>query len=175
MLKTNKDEKDVKFVLDNIRFEDEVELKALWNKNWKEKVLQKILDSDFLTLMGKNGNKKDIPIAVGGFYEIPNYDRNMVCVWLISSKFINLNKKLFWKELKYQINEASKVYKIMYNYIYESNFEAKKWLKKLGFKFDNPKPKKLNIPKRFEFFYKVNMTEKISREGTCTKFQDSQW
>ena len=49
----------------------------------------------------------------------------------------------------------------MFNYIYKSNFEAKKWLKRFGFKFDNPKPVGLKVKDNFEFFYKVKEGVKI--------------
>jgi hypothetical protein len=37
---------------------------------------------------------------------------------------------------------------------------AKRWLKWLGYKFDNPKPKGLHIPKGFQFFYKYGQLKK---------------
>jgi hypothetical protein len=57
--------------------------------------------------------------------------------------------------LQNEVFKAQKKYDLMFNYIFKSNFEAKKWLKKLGFKFDKPKPVGLKVKDGFEFFYKV--------------------
>ena len=75
--------------------------------------------------------------------------------------FCKENRSLLIKTLKNEILKAEKEYDLMFNYIYKSNFEAKSWLKKLGFKFDNPKPIGLNLKKDFEFFYKVKKGVKI--------------
>ena len=63
---------------------------------------------------------------------------------------------MFVTELLKQLEQASYKYEIIYNYIYKSNYKAKKWLKKLGFNFNNPKPEGLNLEEGFEFFYKRN-------------------
>ena len=43
----------------------------------------------------------------------------------------------------------------------KSNKQAKEWLLKLGFCFDNPKPNGLNVSEGFEFFYKVNNRKEL--------------
>ena len=39
--------------------------------------------------------------------------------------------------------------------LFSENKLAKRWLKKLGYSFENPHPKGLNVPKDFEFFYRT--------------------
>ncbi len=155
MIKLCDNFKDILFILDNLREEDAEELKALWGKNWRNISFSNIKKSQVNILYGKNEINSIVPIAMGGF-QIINLSPSVACVWLISSKYINLNKKLLMKNLKEQINQASKKYNIMYNYIYKSNLSAKKWLKELGFSFDNPHPKNLFVPDDFEFFYKLS-------------------
>jgi hypothetical protein len=156
MLKKVQKKSEIIFILKNLRNEDKQEVIALYGNLWKKKILNESFNKDCLIVYGfdKNGNK--IPIAMGGFYEPFKENKTIACVWLLSTCFISENKILFVKILKNQILKADKKYKIMFNFIYKTNFEAKKWLKKLGFKFDNPKPKGMIVKENFEFFYKVN-------------------
>ena len=85
--------------------------------------------------------------------------KSVACVWLLTTnEFIN-NKLKLAKEISKQIELASNKFEILYNFIYCSNFQAKKWLKKLGFDFDNPAPRGMKIPDNFEFFYKLTKKE----------------
>ena len=154
MIKTDKNINDVIFILDNLRDEDLEELKALWNENWYQKTLESIKNIDYMVLMGKDDNSKIVPIAVGGFSDLEHKKTKRACVWLISSKYVNFNKRSFFRNIKSQINKAFLKYEMLCNYIFVSNFEAKKWLKKMGFIF---------LPKsgeKFEFFYKYKEREK---------------
>ena len=75
---------------------------------------------------------------------------------MLTGKEASLNKIKLWKTLKKAIKNADEKYDLMYNYIYKSNLEAKKWLRKLGFSFDNPNPILIKPDEGFEFFYKSN-------------------
>ncbi len=156
MIKNDKNINDVIFVLDNLRNEDILELQALWGNDWKQSALDNIIKHDFLTLIGKNDKNLDIPIAVGGFAELFEKNASIACVWLLTSSFISYNKKSCFNQIKKTIKQAESKYFVMYNYIYKSNFQAKKWLKNLGFCFDKPKPDNIIFDENFEFFYKIN-------------------
>ena len=152
MLKEVSNINEIEFILSHLRKEDEEELKHLYGKNWYKNTLESLKDEKFLILYGYSDNKKtQIPIAMGGFFEITD---NIACVWLLSSYFIKINKRKLMKALREQVLINSSKYEIMYNFIYKSNTKAKLWLKKLGFCFDNPKPEGMDIKKDFEFFYK---------------------
>lgn len=155
MLKTDKNINDVIFILDNLRNEDKLELKTLWGEDWKRLALENIKNTNYMVLTGKNKTGKNIPIAVGGFEELYKRQEHIACVWLLSARYIKYNKNLFFKTIGKLLYYASFKYKIMYNYIFKSNFEAKKWLKKFGFRFDNPHPEGIIVPEDFEFFYIV--------------------
>ena len=64
------------------------------------------------------------------------------------------HKKLFFNTLKTQVLLAEKEFDILFNFVYTSNFGAKKWIQKLGFSFDNPKPVCFSMEDGFDFFYK---------------------
>lgn len=155
MIKNTNNIFDIKYILDNLRKEDEQELFFQLGIDWKNKMLEYSRGKTFKVLYGMNTLKEKVPIAMGGFSELSPKEPNIACVWLLSTIFVSKNKKLFFKELKRELKEAEKKYNIMYNFIYKSNNEAKGWLKNLGFKFDNPKPKNLLVKEEFEFFYKL--------------------
>ena len=138
------------FILDNLRKEDLEEVIAVYGNDWKDKVIHSTINTTFLTL-----TKNNIPIAVGGF--VPHPENNKIaCVWLLCSKFALNNKFLLLKELKTQLNLISSEFDILYNFIYKSNFKSISWIKKLGFKFDNPHPDGISMSADFNFFYKTN-------------------
>lgn len=151
MLKTNKDINDVNFILDNLRKEDKEEIIELWGDNWKDKFIKNTMSTEFLILTNNN-----IPIAMGGIVSISNSQLRIACVWLLCSVYVKNHKILLLRTIKKHIDIASSEFDILYNYIYKLNFEAKKWLKNLGFKFDNPSPPNLEVREGFEFFYKLN-------------------
>ncbi len=160
MIKLNPDNSDINYILNHLRVEDIEELRALWQKDWLNKVSDNLKNKNILVVYGKDENNKCVPIAMGGFHELFEKHSNIACVWLLSTIHIKNNKTLFIKELKNQINKASEKYELMYNYIYKSNKGAKGWLYKLGFNFGCPNPQKLNIEKDFEFFYKLKKERK---------------
>lgn len=151
MLKKDKNLKDINFILDNLRQEDYQEIVAVWGENWRETFIKNTINTDFVILV-----KNNTPIAMGGFTCIDKNYPEIACVWLICSKYVKNNKKLLFSVIKNLLKNKSSKFKIMYNHIYKSNFSAKKWLKRLGFKFDNPHPDKLDRGENFEFFYKLN-------------------
>ena len=144
------------YILNNLRSEDELELKALWGNKWIEKTIKSLKGKDVLILYGFNDEGNFVPVSMGGFVQMFGQNSLIACVWLLSTNYIYKNKKMFVTELLKQLEQASYKYEIMYNYIYKSNYKAKKWLKKLGFNFNNPKPEGLNLEEGFEFFYKRN-------------------
>lgn len=156
MLKKMTNINDALYILNNLRSEDELELKALWGNKWIEKTIKSLKDKDVLILYGFNDEGNFVPVSMGGFVQMFGQNSLIACVWLLSTNYIYKNKKMFVTELLKQLEQASYKYEIIYNYIYKSNYKAKKWLKKLGFNFNNPKPEGLNLEEGFEFFYKRN-------------------
>ncbi len=161
MLKHIKDEKIFRFILNNLRDEDYVELRDSRGENWFNETLKNLFSSDVVVLFVKNRYGRMLPIAMGGFEPYLQNGNNIAVVWLLSTKFINQYKLIFWKELNTYFSQEKSKYSILFNFIYKSNFQAKRWLRLLGFKFDNPKPDGMEVAENFEFFYKViNRKEK---------------
>lgn len=156
MLKISTNQNEYRFILDNLREEDKQELYLLWGNNWYDSALQSLKDTEVLVFCGKNKTGEIVPVAMGGFHPVLNKKCKIACVWLLSTRFVKYNKTSLMRVIKQQVLKASLNYEIMYNFIYSSNFLAKMWLKKLGFCFDNPKPKNIKLKSEFEFFYKVN-------------------
>ena len=154
MLKKMKDKLILYYILNHLREEDKKELMKLYSGNWYEKTIESLENQEFLVLYGVDDKKNNVPIAIGGVDPIFNKSERIACVWLLSTIWVRLNKKLFLNTLKTQSLLAEKEFDILFNFIYESNCGAKKWIKKLGFKFDNPKPKGFSMEDGFEFFYK---------------------
>ena len=155
MLKRTNDKKIFKFILNNLRDEDLRELKDIRGKNWFKSALKNLEGTEVIVMFAPNEQNNMIPIAMGGFEPYFENGNKLAIVWLLSTKFIKYHKFLFWKELKTYFNQEKSKYSILFNFIYKSNFQAKSWLKLLGFSFDNPKPQGIDIPENFEFFYKV--------------------
>ena len=76
MYRANKTEKDVLYILDNLRIEDLEELKALWGENWKEQTLKNIMETEFSVMLGKTKDK-DIPVVMGGVWRTDRPSRGM--------------------------------------------------------------------------------------------------
>lgn len=142
---------DILYILNHLRDEDKAELIALFGCEWKKRTYNRLKKSNVTVL--KDSELR--PFAMGGI----EGKKSIACVWLLTTNEIINNKLKLAKEIYEQIATASKRFEILYNFIYCSNFQAKRWLKKLGFVFDNPTPKGMDIPDNFEFFYKFTKKE----------------
>ena len=154
MLKNSNDISIIHYVLNHLREEDKQELIALYSDKWYESTIESFFDKQFLTLYGYDDNKQEVPIAIGGIDTVFDKSQRIACVWLLSTIWVQKNKKKFFSTLKNQVLLAEKDFDILFNFIYESNCSAKKWAKKLGFDFYNPKPTNFSIEDGFDFFYK---------------------
>ena len=140
--------KDILYILNNLREEDEFELVLQYGSKWKTQVFNRLKKEQVTILKDKN----ELPFAMGGVYG----KNDVACVWLLTTNNVVDNKFKLLKEIKKQLDLNSQKYSIYFNYICKSNNLAKIWLSKLGFKFDNPKPENLDVKNGFEFFYRVN-------------------
>jgi hypothetical protein len=154
MYRANKTEKDVSYILDNLRIEDLEELKALWGENWKEQTLKNIMETEFSVMLGKTKDK-DVPVVMGGVWRTDPNDEGVGCIWMLGTDNIEKHQICLLRELRKEIEKFDQEYWITYNIIYKENFKAKNWLQWLGFKFDNPKPEGIEVPEGFEFFYRL--------------------
>ena len=155
MLKKTNDKLILYYVLNNLREEDKKELINIYSIDWYEKTVESFANREFLVLYGFDNKKNNVPIAIGGVDTIFDKSHRIACVWLLSTIWVSNNKKLFFNTLKTQSLLAEKEFDVLFNFVYQSNYSSKKWIKKLGFNFDNPKPIGFSIEDGFEFFYKL--------------------
>jgi|GEM_PF-3528346 len=214
MYRALKNEKDVKYILDNLRKEDKNEAIAVYGADYKAQILNNIMKTEFYVLLGKTKDsgfaqgrlsgktcqgfesetdclsrkqiQDGIPVCMGGIWGvIPKLqDSVQNCIagaapsplspplsgggetqmmnagicWLVCTDKIKHHIKSLLKELKTEIEKADEQYAFIYNFIFKENKQMKKWLKGLGFIFDNAPAEKagIKIPDGFEFFYRLN-------------------
>ena len=154
MYRKEKNEKDVRYILDNLRADDLEEVKAVHGENWKEAVFESIMKTDFDVLMGINKDG-DVPVCMGGAWHIARDQKGVGVVWMLCTDDVVNHKHCLLRELKKEFRKYDQKFWYLYNFIYCKNEFAKKWLMWIGFKFDNPRPIGLNIPKEFEYFYRI--------------------
>lgn len=155
MNKVNKNEKDVRYILDNLRQPDKIECLAVKGENYKEEIFNEIINTDFECLIGEDDN---IPICMGGVWSNDSSNPDVGCAWFLSTEEVSKHKISLLKHIRRELKKYDNKYFMMYNYIHDSNIEARKWLEPLGFVFGNIK----GIPKRENqtFFYRINQSMK---------------
>jgi len=146
MITSNKDSDDILYILSNLRAEDKLEAKTSIGKNYVDKILENILNSNGTFYLAKDDN--NLPYAMGGFE--PTEEKGAVVIWLLSTDEIVNHRHFALKKIKEELIKIEKENWFIYNYIFEKNYLAKIWLKKMGFKFIKSK----EIPEQFELFYK---------------------
>ena len=72
--------------------------------------------------------------VIGMFGVAPTKDPEYGVAWLLSSEELLNHTRQFLRECPKWVNEMSKDYKYLYNYVDERNMVAIKWLQFLGFK-----------------------------------------
>ena len=123
MLRRNeKNEKYVKYILDNLREDYIKECTAVYGDNWKEKEYSEIMNSQSEILLGVD--KNDIPVCIGGVCD--TNENGVGVAWMLSTNEIRKHKISFIKEIKKEFDKYDEKYWFLYNFIYSKNFFAKK-------------------------------------------------
>lgn len=156
MYRANKTDKDVEYILNNLRYEDEMECRALFGENWKEETKKKIMQTRFYVMLGKGkSNEDETPICMGGIEQAEKDADGIGCAWFLCTDALKNHSIQILRELKKEVEKADEKFWLTYNVLYKENYIAKRWLKWLGYKFDNPRPQGIDVPEDFEFFYRV--------------------
>lgn len=145
MIVRDKNKEDILYILENLRKEDELETKTLIGEDYKNKILDNILNSGGKFFLAKDND--NVPYAMGGVNTTDEI--GAVVVWLLSTDKIVEHRHFALKKIKEEVNKIKKNNWLIYNMIFERNYLAKIWLKKLGFAFI----KLRSIPDEFELFY----------------------
>ena len=105
----------------------------------KENYVRKAELKDALELAPKirKGDRQEIMASNGATpleaLVIPSKEKGYGVVWLLSSEDLFKHIKQFIKECPKWVNEMSKDYEYVYNFVDERNWKSLKWLQFLGF------------------------------------------
>ena len=165
MYRKEKNANDVLYILEHLREEDKAEAKILRGSDYVVSILNDIMNScdDIFVLGCKKSD--DTPVCMGGC--VPAKEQGTGIVWLLSTPEIERHQICFLRNAKDEFEKINKKYWLTYNFIFNQNFLAKKWLSKFGYSFESSQNKLLNIPDDFELFYKLRNTRGLNN-GTNT-------
>lgn len=149
MYRKEKNEKDIRYILEHLRDEDKTEALTVKGENFIEECLNEIMQCDDVILGCRKSD--DVPVCVGGCVPQKN---NIAVIWLLSTPDVVNHQICLLRNIKFEMQKYDKKFWITYNFLFNKNFLAKKWLKKFGYKFDIQKLEGVNIPEGFEFFYR---------------------
>lgn len=152
MYRKEKNIEDIRYILEHLREEDKHEALIQKGENYVEECINDIMNSDSYFVLGCK-KSDDTPVCMGGCANTS--EQGVGIVWLLCTPEIVNHQMCLLKNLKKDILLLSEDYWFMFNMLYSENELAKKWLKKFGFNFDTPHPEGLNVPKDFEFFYRI--------------------
>lgn len=144
--------KDALYVLENLRLEDKHEAIVQKGEDYKQIILNEFMNPKARIYLGYN-KSDNTPVAMGGFSD--TQENGIGLVSLLSTPEIENNKTSLLRYIIKAFEEIDSKYWLTWNILFSENKFAKRWLKKLGYRFDNPKPDGLNIPDGFEFFYRI--------------------
>lgn len=150
MIKTIEQVDDVslKFILMHLRDDDKAECYAACMLTPDKALAHLISMSDYAYVGALEGQ----PICIYGVYPSDAINHTGV-PWLLGTKFLDKYASIFLKNCRAQVDEMMANYDRLENYVDERNTAAKKWLKWLGFEFDEPVPYgPFNLP--FRRFWK---------------------
>ena len=155
MYEKEKNEKDILYILEHLRSEDKHEAITQKGENYKQIILEEIMNCKTRTYLGCR-KSDDLPICIGGFTD--TQEKGVGVVWLLSTPEIENNKTCLLRHIVGAFEEIDAKYWFTCNILFSENKFAKRWLKKLGYKFNNPKPDGIDVPDGFEFFYRIRAT-----------------
>lgn len=152
MYRKEKNEKDVRYILEHLRDEDRHEAIFQKGENYIEECLKDIMGNDDYFVLGCK-KSDDTPVCMGGCARTT--EEGVGAVWLLSTPEIIDYQMCLLRNIKVELEKIDEDFWMTFNILFKENQLAKKWLTKFGFNFNNPHPVGLNIPNDFEFFYRT--------------------
>lgn len=165
MYRKEKNIKDILYILENLRPEDKHEALIQRGENYIQGIAGDIINNKGFVVIGCS-KKDDKPICMGGCTKTE--ENGVGVVWLLSTPEIENYQICLLRNIKELLKDFDKEYWMTFNMIYSENKLAKKWLKKMGYSFDLAKPVLANIPKDFEFFYRLRSKRGLSNATSTT-------
>lgn len=161
MYRKEKNKDDILYILNHLRKEDLHEAKIQKGDNFKELILNEILEDKCETYLGCR-KSDDLPICIGGYTN--TNEEGVGIVWLLSTDEIVKYKTCLFRHIINALKDIDNRYWLTCNILFSENIFAKNWLRKIGYRFDNPKPELLNVQEGFEFFYRIRPTRGLGEE-----------
>ena len=157
--KTDKNESDIRYILEHLREEDKHEAIVQCGENYIENILRDIKKGKGFFILGCK-KSDDTPVCMGG---CENTEEDGIgVVWLLTTPEIVNHQICLLKHIKKYMREFDEDYWMLFNFLYKENQLAKIWLSKFGFRFNNPCG--LKIPKDFEFFYRIKKVRRLGEK-----------
>ncbi len=157
MYRKEKNEKDVRYILEHLREEDKHEAIIQKGENYVEECLKDIMgNSEYFVLGCKKSD--DTPVCMGGCAR--TNEQGIGIVWLLTTPEIVNHQKCLLRNLKKDIESFDEKFWMTFNFLYKENKLAKRWLSKFGYVFDRPSG--MNIPEDFELFYRKRETRGLN-------------
>ena len=110
--------------LDNLRLQDKIEFNEVLKTCSLEEFINVCFDDKQLTYFLTTDDGK--PLALGGAYRI---SADVAKIWLLTTNEISNYKFAVYKYVKNKIEQFKKVFAVLYNFIFKSNFSSLIWLR----------------------------------------------
>lgn len=138
------DRKDFKLMKKIIRKEDREELEASTGKRYED-IIDKTRDVSDISFAGYYDGKL---IALFGVRTLSMMTQTGA-IWMFGSKFLPAHQRVFLKHCKKCVEVMLEDYQKVFNFVDERNTMVIRWLKWLGFTFEDSQP---YGPKRMPFY-----------------------
>lgn len=123
------------YIAENMRTADQIEVMASHGMTPIEAVLNSQELSDYCSVATYN----DRPCALFGLV-VRDLLTGTGCPWLLGTNDIDLCKRDFIKHTRSGVSEMLEICPRLENYVHVENRKSVRWLKTMGFQFDNPLP-----------------------------------
>lgn len=144
MIEKQINRKYLKTFLNNLRKEDFEEVCVFDTDDLIQEILNVAnnpINETYFLMTNENN-----PLAIGGACSVQNSKYKTAKVWLLVTNELSSSKKSLLKYVLNKANSFKNKYDILFNFIYKSNYNSLKWLKKAGFKV-------LNFNNDYKLFY----------------------
>lgn len=136
-------EKEINFVMDNLCSASENELRDIFGKDYKQKVIEKILQTEDKNLIKLKATGEAV-----GIVGVVKVNLNVGGLFFVSTDSLkNGNMFTLLRDSKIYVQEWSKQYKLLYDQCSNKNLLVMKWLEFLRFNL-------LSSTDEFNLYYK---------------------
>lgn len=125
----------VQHIADNMRDQDRVEIERSSGRDYKKVLFSSVEGSDEVHVVLVDGE----PFGVFGIYTSCSLSMEGA-IWYIGTDRIHDVYRQFLKASKRYVVERMKTFNVLYNYVDVDNTVSYRWLKWLGFEFEEPAP-----------------------------------